>query len=73
MAVKNGQGRSWARVVATVLGGLSVLSTLSNLAQGNTTALSLVLSLVGIVLAAVILWFLYRPESSRFYTARSSR
>jgi hypothetical protein len=71
MAVKNGQGRSWARVVATVLGGLSVLSTLSGLAQGSTTALSLVLSLVGIALAAVILWFLYRPESSRFYDVRS--
>ena len=35
MAVKNGQGRSWARVVATILGGLNILSVLSGLVQGN--------------------------------------
>jgi hypothetical protein len=71
MAVKNGQGRSWARVVATILGGLNILSVLSGLVQGNTTPLSLALSLVTLALAAVILWLLYRPEASRFYDARS--
>lgn len=67
MAVKNGQGRSWARVVATVLGGLNILSTLSGLLQGGTTPLSLALNLVSLALAGVILWLLYRPESTRFY------
>ena len=51
MAVKNGQGRSWARVVASVLGGLNILFTLLTLAQGGATALALVFSLIGIALA----------------------
>jgi hypothetical protein len=71
MAVKNGQGRSWARVVATVLGGLNILFTLFGLAGGGSTALSLLFSLLSIVLAGIILYLLYRPESSRFYDFRS--
>jgi hypothetical protein len=71
MAVKNGQGRSWARVVATVLGALSILFNLFGLASGGATAASLVFSLVSLALAAVILFLLYRPESTRFYDFRS--
>jgi hypothetical protein len=69
MAYANGQGRSWARIVATVLGGLNVLFTLLGLP--SATAVSVVFSLVGLVLAAAILILLWRPESSRFYEARS--
>jgi hypothetical protein len=71
MASANGQGKSWARIVASVLGGLNVLFTLSGLAMNPQTGASLVFSLVGLVLAAVILFLLWRPESSRFYEARS--
>lgn len=71
MAVKNGQGRSWARVVATVLGGLNIVFTLFGLAGGTSTALTLAFSLVSLALAAVILFLLYRPESTRFYDFRS--
>jgi hypothetical protein len=71
MAVKNGQGRSWARVVATVLGALSILFNLFGLAGGGATAASLVFSLVSLALAAAILFLLYRPESTRFYDFRS--
>jgi hypothetical protein len=71
MAVTNGQGKAWARVVATGLGGLNIVGTLLNLTQPGTTALSTVLALVGLVLAAVILFLLYRPESSRYYEAKS--
>ncbi len=70
MASANGQGKSWARIVASVLGGLNVLFTLTGLATNPQTAASLVFSLVGLVLAAVILVLLWRPESSRFYEAR---
>jgi hypothetical protein len=69
MASANGQGKSWARIVASVLGGLNVLFTLLGLP--NQTAVSLVFSLIGLVLAAAILFLLWRPESSRFYEARS--
>ena len=67
MAIKNGQGRSWARVVACVLGGLNILFTLLSFAGGTTALYRLVFSLVGVALAGVILYLLYRPESTRYY------
>jgi hypothetical protein len=71
MAWKNGEGRRWARVVATVLGGINLLSTLYTLTAGRSTAASMVLAVVNLVLAAVILVLLWRKESSDFYSARS--
>jgi hypothetical protein len=69
MAYVNGQGKSWARIVATVLGGLNVVFTLLGLR--NQTAAGVAFSLVGLLLAAGIVFLLWRPESSRFYEARS--
>lgn len=71
MAWKNGQGRPWARVVATVLGGLNLLFTLLSFTQPSTEPVSLALALVNVVLAIVILVLLWRKESSAFYDARS--
>lgn len=67
MAWKNGQGRSWARVVATVFGGLSVLSALYSFSAPNAGAVSIIFTVINVVLAAVILFLLWRPESTRFY------
>ena len=58
-------------MVASVLGGLNIVSTLLSLATGTTT-LGLVFSITTVVLAAAILFLLYRPESSRYY-AQCSR
>ena len=70
MASANGKGRSWARIVATVLGALSVLSLLSSVAQGQMTdaqpgrrAWSASRSPIAIL---VLLW---RKESSAYYEA----
>jgi hypothetical protein len=71
MAWANGQGKSWARIVASVFGGLGILFGLVGLLLNPVTALSLVLTVVNLVLAIVILVLLYRPDSSRFYEARS--
>ncbi|MGH9235705.1 MAG: hypothetical protein ACRD0R_20495 [Acidimicrobiales bacterium] len=71
MASANGQGKSWARVVATVLGALNVVGAIFSLAVNPATAMSAVLTIVSLILAVVILVLLYRPESSRFYEARS--
>lgn len=71
MAAKNKQGRSWARTVATILGGLNILFTLFSVLGGNAAGLSLIVNVVTIALAAVILWFLYRPESSEYYASVS--
>jgi hypothetical protein len=72
MAWKNGQGRSWARVVATVLGVLNVVFTLFGLAIGGTQTVSVVLSIVNLVLGVVILVLLWRKESTQFYQAHTA-
>ena len=71
MAWANGNGRKWARIVATVLGTLNVIFTLISLAQGETPVVSVILSVIGVGLAVVILILLWRRESTDFYNARS--
>lgn len=71
MAWKNGEGRSWARVVATVLAGINLLSTIYTLTAGRSTGASMAIAVVNLVLAAVILVLLWRKESSDFYAERS--
>jgi hypothetical protein len=70
MAETNRRGRKWARVVATVLGGLNIVLTLIGLTQN--TGLGIVVNVVTIALAGAILWLLYRPESSQYYEAVSA-
>jgi hypothetical protein len=71
MARSNERGQSWARTTATVLGVLSIVFLLFGLALGQSTPLSTAFGLVSLVLAAVILYLLYRPESSEYYRVRS--
>ena len=71
MAAANRAGRSWARIVATVLGGLNLVLTLIGL--GQSSGLSIVLLLLTVVLAVVILVLLWRPASSAYYQAKSAR
>jgi hypothetical protein len=71
MATANGQGKSWARTVATVLGVLNVVFTLISFAGGQLTPLGVIVNLINIALAVVILVLLYRPDSNRFYDAVS--
>ncbi|TXL62058.1 hypothetical protein [Aeromicrobium terrae] len=73
MAWKNGQGRSWARVVATVFGGLNLLSTLFSLASPQADGFTISFSLINLVLAGAILVFLWRKESSAYYDSVSQR
>lgn len=73
MAWKNGQGRRWARVVATVLGVINLLSSIYSIAVGHWLAVSAVLTVLNLILAVVILVLLWRRESSDFYAAQSAR
>jgi hypothetical protein len=73
MAHTNGQGKTWARTTATVLGGLNVLFTLIGVAMGQATGLSIVTSFLGLALAVTILILLYRPDANRFYDVTSGR
>lgn len=66
MARANGSGKSWARVVASVLFGLNTLGLLSVIVRPNsalTKIFDLLVWLVG--LGAIV--FLYRRESSEYF------
>jgi hypothetical protein len=71
MAETNRRGKSWARIVATVLGGLNILLTLVGLTTGQYNGIVLVFNLVSAALAAGILYLLYRPDSNAYYEAMS--
>lgn len=71
MARKNGQGRQWARIVATVLGAINVISTIFSIVSGNTTLIASIITVVNLALAIVILVLLWRKESSNFYAAQA--
>ena len=71
MARANRAGKSWARVVATVLGIVAILIGLLGMLQ--VELIGLVLNLALIVLAAWILVLLYRRESTEYYNAVSQR
>ena len=66
MASANGKGRSWARIVATIFFGISVLSNLASLAQPQP-ALQRILGLASLVLGAVIVFLLWKKESTAYY------
>jgi hypothetical protein len=70
MALMNKAGKSWARIIATVLFGLDTLFLLLGLARAGAAAgtlVSIVTWLIG--LGAVI--FLWRRDSSEYFTAVS--
>lgn len=76
MAVKNGQGRKWARVVATVFGVINAVGLVlggafvSGLDSGDLLDYLLpqfVVSGVSVALEVFILVQLYRPASSHYY------
>lgn len=81
MAVMNSRGRSWARVLATILGGLNIAFTAIGLVAGaagglddaaagmEQSTIGTVMSIAGAGLAAVILILLYQPASSAYYNA----
>jgi hypothetical protein len=73
MAWKNGQGRQWARIVATVLGALNVIFTLLSFVGNRAVGLTRILSVIDLVIAVAILVLLWRKESSAFFQARSAR
>jgi hypothetical protein len=71
MALMNKAGKSWARIIATVLFGLDTLFLLLGVARAGAAAgtlVSIVTWLIG--LGAII--FLWRRDSSEYFTAVSS-
>ncbi|MGV8967623.1 MAG: hypothetical protein ACOH2F_15250 [Cellulomonas sp.] len=59
-------GRGWARIVLTVLGALSAISTLMSLSGGITVSTAFSVISLGLVVAAVILMF--RPAANPYFS-----
>ncbi|GAB78697.1 hypothetical protein SAMN05421595_2351 [Austwickia chelonae] len=68
MAAKNGQGKSWARVTASVFFALNAFFTVIGFAQ-PAPMLSKASSAVYLLIGLVVIVLLYQKESSDFYNA----
>lgn len=69
MARANGAGKNWARIVASVLFGISTVDVLASVARPNAVLTLLFAVLVWLVgLGAIVL--LWRKESSAYFQAR---
>ncbi len=62
------KGANWARIIYTVLIVLGIAFNLYGL-LGAQLAISIVISVVSLALSIAILFFLYRPDSNRYFTA----
>ncbi len=62
-----GKGANWARIVYTVLAALGILLSLFGL--GGQPVLLLLLSVVSLVITAAAVFFLWKPESSAYFSA----
>ena len=60
------KGANWARIVYTVLLGLGILLNLFGL-LGSQPILLVIITLVSLVLSVAIVFFLYRPDSNRYF------
>lgn len=69
-AIFLGKGRSWARVVITVLLALSMVGDIYGLFQGVS---ELALSVVGLVLKVLVLWLMWNSRSNAWIHDRSSQ
>ena len=65
------KGANWARIVYTVLLGLGIVFGLFGL-FGSQPVLLLVLSVLSLAISVAILYFLYRPESSRYFKGQQA-
>ena len=73
MARANGQGRSWARILSTVLFALATLQLIGDLQQAVSPA-GTIEPVLGLLLAVLVwlpglaaVWLLWRPASSAFF------
>jgi hypothetical protein len=72
MARANGQGKSWARVVSSVLFGLSTLDLIGVFSEPKT-AIGLVFPLLTWVVGLGAVWLLWRPDSTAFFKPQGFR
>ncbi len=72
MAVMNGKGTSWARIVATIFFVISVLSLVASFTQPQSLT-SQSLPILTVAIGAGAIYYMYQKESTAFYEASSRR
>jgi hypothetical protein len=72
MARMNGQGKSWARVTATVLFCLWTINTVGTVTQ-TRLILAMVFPVIAWLLGLGAVFLLWRPDSAAFFKSQSSR
>lgn len=60
------KGANWARIVYSVLLVLGILLNLFGL-LGSQPAILIIITVISLVLSVAILFFLYRPDSNRYF------
>lgn len=71
MAWLNGKGKGWARIVATVLFALFVISFLISLAQAMT-AVTMIVNVLVLLAGAAAIFFLWQKDSTAWFRAHKS-
>lgn len=66
-AFKMRAGRNWARIVLTVLGGLSIVLNLVSL--GTTSGISMVLTLASLALVGGAVFLMFQRDSNEYFNA----
>jgi hypothetical protein len=70
MAWKNGQGRSWARIVSTVLFALyAIFFLLDAVRAGGSSAFALITAVLTLLVGLGSVFFLWKPTSSAYFTS----
>ncbi len=69
MAWKNGQGRAWARIVASALAGLDSAHTVFTLRSEEVDSIEKIMTAGTLMLALVVVVLLWLKPSSAFYEA----
>jgi hypothetical protein len=72
MAALNGRGQSWARILSAVFFMIATLLTILSLTQ-STSGLARALTLLSSAVGCGAMYFLFRPESTAYYQARSGK
>jgi hypothetical protein len=72
MARSNSQGKSWARIVSSVLFGLATLDLIGVFTEPET-ALALVFPVLTWLVGLGAVWLLWRPDSTAFFKPQEFR
>ncbi len=78
MAAMNRKGKPWARTTATILGAVAILSSLGGLTAAGALGVTAgsgdtIWTVINIAVAAIIIYFLWRPENNPYYASQQRR